>query len=196
MVDGSDTGKGGSDLGRTSVSVTSPDAKSWFVREILPLEGLLMHLLNRYLRNPTDAADARQDVYVKVYEAARRQLPDAPKQFLVATARNLVIDRMRHKQVISIETAGDLERFTIPSDEPGPERTAEARSELGRLRRILDRLPPRCREAMILRKIEGLPRREIASRMGISETAVAQHLSVGMRVLADELDALDTRSEP
>jgi RNA polymerase sigma-70 factor (ECF subfamily) len=162
----------------------------------LPLEGLLMHLLNRYLRNPTDAADARQDVYVKIFEAARSEIPNAPKQFLVATARNLVIDRIRHTQVVSIETAGDLERMPIPSDEPSPERAAEARSELGRLRRILDQLAPRCREAMVLRKIEGLPRREIAIRMGISEGAVAQHLSSGMRVLVDELDALETGVVP
>ena len=41
---------------------------------------------------------------------------------------------------------------------------------------------------MILRKVECLPRREIAQRMGISEDAVAKHLAAGMRVVADTLN--------
>ena len=60
-----------------------------------------------------------------------------------------------------------------------------AKQELHRLQAALDRLPSRCREAVVLRKIEGLPRKEIAQRMGISEATVAEHLAAGMYVLAD-----------
>lgn len=188
MVDGFDHGRGDGDSGRTGASVSTPSIDEWFVREILPLERLLMHFLNRALNDPHDAADLRQDVYIKIYEAAQTTIPDPAKPFVMATARNLVVDRIRHKQVVSIETVGDLDRLGFASEEPGPDRVVVARSELSRLRRILDQLPDRCREAMILRKVECLPRREIAQRMGISEAAVAQHLAAGMRVLADTLN--------
>ncbi len=46
------------------------------------------------------------------------------------TARNLIIDRFRHEQVVSIEAVPDLEAFELAADTPGPDRTALARSEL------------------------------------------------------------------
>ncbi len=188
MVDGFDNGRGDADPGRMGTSVDARVIDEWFVREIIPLERLLMHFLNRALKDPNDAADLRQDVYVKIYEAAQTNIPDPAKPFLMAAARNLVVDRIRHKQVVSIETVGDLERLGFANEDPGPDRIVIARSELSRLRRILDQLPERCREAMILRKVECLPRREIAQRMGISEDAVAKHLAAGMRVVADTLN--------
>lgn len=189
MVDGSDQGRIDADAHFAGAPVSAASVDDWFVREVLPLEGVLMQFLNRCLRNPSDAADLRQDVYVKVYEAARKKLPDPVRPFVMTTARNLVIDHIRHEQIVSIETVADLEQIGVVSDEPGPDRTAAARSELGRLRRALDHLPERCREAMILRKIEGLPRREIAARMEISEAVVAEHLAAGMRVILEMLNS-------
>lgn len=187
MVDGSDHGRNEADTRAAGARLSTLSVDDWFVREVLPLEGALMQFLNRCLRNPSDAADLRQDVYVRVYEAAHKKFPDPIRPFVMTTARNLVIDRVRHEQVVSIETVSDLEQMDFVSDEPGPDRTAAARSELGRLRRALDRLPERCRQAMILRKIEGLSRREIAARMSISEATVAEHLAAGMSVIIEML---------
>jgi RNA polymerase sigma-70 factor (ECF subfamily) len=49
----------------------------------------------------------------------------------------------------------------------------------------LDRLPPRCREVIVLRKIEGLSQREVAARMGIGEDTVERQMVQGMRALVD-----------
>jgi RNA polymerase sigma-70 factor (ECF subfamily) len=49
----------------------------------------------------------------------------------------------------------------------------------------LDQLAPRCREAILLRQLEGLSRKEIAHRMGISETTVKDYLAVGLFALSD-----------
>jgi DNA-directed RNA polymerase specialized sigma24 family protein len=43
-----------------------------FVREVLPLEASLMQFLNRNWRDSSEVEDFCQDVYVKVYEAARQ----------------------------------------------------------------------------------------------------------------------------
>jgi RNA polymerase sigma-70 factor (ECF subfamily) len=44
-------------------------------------------------------------------------------------------------------------------------------------------LPPRCREVVTLRKIEGLSQREVARKMGITEDTVERQVSNGIRLL-------------
>ena len=54
-----------------------------------------------------------------------------------------------------------------------PERTLAARDELSRLQAALDQLPPRTREVIVMRRVEGLSRVEIAVRLGISEETIS-----------------------
>ncbi len=163
------------------------EADAWFMREVLPLESTLMLFLRQNWRNRAEIADLRQDVYMRVYEAALKEIPEQTKAFVLTTARNLIIDRVRKESVIPFEIVTDLEALNAASEQPGPERAVIARDALRRLTAALDRLPPRCREAVTLRKIEGLSRREIAARMGIAEFTVNRHLTEGMRALADIL---------
>ena len=48
---------------------------------------------------------------------------------------------------------------------------------------MLANLPPKCREAFALRKVEGLSQREVALRMGVSENTVEKHVGKGLRIL-------------
>jgi len=75
----------------------------------------------------------------------------------------------------------------VAIDSPGPDREMIARDELRQLRIALDRLPPRCREAIVLGHIEGRSGQEIAARMGVSEAAVSKHLRNGIRALTNML---------
>jgi len=159
----------------------------WFAQKILPLELILMQFLQQNWRNKSDIDDLCQDVYVRVYEAARTQIPEKTKPFLLATARNLLIDRFRQERIIPIDVVEDLESVNSLVEEPEPDRVVMARQELRLLQIALDRLPKRCREAVIMRKIEGLSRREIALRMGITEDTVKRHLADGVCALAEIL---------
>jgi len=167
--------------------VSRAELRAWFIAEVLPLEAALMQFLQHNWRNKNDLADLRQDVYVRVYEAAKKEVPHPVKPFVFAVARNLIIDRVRREQIVPIEAVADLNSLGVAKDEPGPDRVVAARDELRKLQAALDHLPPRAREVVTLRRIEGVPRREIASRMGITEDTVAEHLSAGMRALADLL---------
>jgi RNA polymerase sigma factor (sigma-70 family) len=176
-----------SDAGKRKpgVKTTTPEVRAWFVREVIPLEPALTHFLQSNWRNRSDIADLRQEVYVRVLEAARAQVPEHTQKFVFTTARNLLIDRVRRDQVVPIEAAADIDLLEFSRDVPGPERSAIARDDLRRLQSALEQLPPRCRQAVVLRKVEGLSLREIAERMGISERTVKAHLGDGMRSLAD-----------
>jgi RNA polymerase sigma-70 factor (ECF subfamily) len=170
-------------------AVSTAEVKAWFVSDVLPLEAMLMRFLYRNWRNPSDAEDLRQEVYAHVLKAAETKIPERTKPFVFATARNLIIDRLRRENIVPIEIADDQDLAMIPTDEPGPERSVSARDTLRKLQLALDQLPPRCREALVLQRIEGLSRREIAQRMGIGEQAVANYVQHGLFVLADLLFA-------
>jgi RNA polymerase sigma-70 factor (ECF subfamily) len=185
MTDKADTHAESTGSGRTRADMSASGVDLWFVREVLPLEATLLQYLHHHWRNHSEVADLCQDVYVRVYESARKQLPDPVKPFVFAIARNLLIDRLRHEQVIPIEAVSDVEALNVAMDAPGPDRAVLARDALRRVLDALDRLPPRSREVVIARQLDGLSRREIAERMGISEETVKWHLATGMNALAD-----------
>lgn len=166
------------------------DRNAWFVEQVLPHEAALERYLRRNWRDPDEVPDLRQEVYARVYDSCdMARLPDSALAFVLATARNLLIDRARRAQVVSIETFADMEALAPALDELSPERHASARSELRRLQDALTLLPPRCRAVVELRKIEGLSQREVASRLGITEDTVERQVSKGIRLLAAALQA-------
>jgi RNA polymerase sigma-70 factor (ECF subfamily) len=167
--------------------IAAPDVDAWFEREILPLEAALMQFLRHNWRNTSEISDLRQDIYVRVYEAALQKLPESPKAFVFAIARHLLIQRMRRAQIVPIEAVADFDVLGTATDAPSPERATIARDELRRLQAALDRLPPRCRQAFVMQQIDGLSRQEIAARMGISDKTVMNHLREAGIALANIL---------
>jgi RNA polymerase sigma-70 factor (ECF subfamily) len=164
------------------------DIDAWFVHEVLTLEGALVRYLRRNWPDTSEIADLRQEVYVRVYDGAvANGIPAQTKPFVFAAARNLMIDRFRRLRVVSIELVSDLDALNVLVDDASPERIATAREELRRLQSALEMLPPRCREVVVLRKLEGLTQREVAARMGIVEDTVERQLAKGIRALADQL---------
>lgn len=158
--------------------------KAWFVEEVLPLEAVLIQFLSRGGRSRADVEDLRQELYTKVCAAARNELPHPTRPFVFTIARNLLIDRIRHEQVVAFDTVENLEDLNIAIDEPAPDRVVIARQELRRLQLSLDKLPERFRTAIVMRKVDGLSLREIAQRTGVAEKTVEKHLTEGMRALA------------
>lgn len=192
----------GSDRERAGVKgqnpLTTVGVAAWFIKEVLPLEAALIQFLHHNWRIADDVPDLLHDIYLRVYEAGRLEIPDNTKAFAFSTARNLIIDRVRRERIIPIEIMSDMESLGLAVDEPGPDRSVIARAELRRLENALDRLRPRIREAFVLRQVEGLSRREIANRMGVNEQTVKQYLADGICALAEILygEAADLRRQP
>lgn len=194
MAKTSETRSEGAHSRPVSVDICAPELKAWFLQEVLPQEAMLMQYLRHNWRDQSGIEDLLHDVYVRVYEAARTQIPDQAKAFVFTTARNLLRDRIRQKNIVPIEAVTDLDALGIAIDAPGPDRTTIARDELRHLQAAIDRLSPRIRQVVIMRRVDGLSRGEIAVRMNISEEAVSVALNRGMHALADILhrDALES----
>lgn len=170
---------------RNEAPVSDAELDDWFINAVLIHEPALTAFLRRNFRDPSEVADLRQDIYAKVYKAARRERPKLAKAFIFAIARNLLIDRARAARVLHIETMGDLSSLNVISEEIPADRRLSARHDLERLKQLIDSLPPRCRQVLILRKVEELSQREVAAKMGITQATVEKQLAKAVRALAD-----------
>lgn len=132
-----------------------------------------------YLQDLDSAEDIVQECLALLWEKlhAGTTVTD-PKAYLYRMVRNLCIDRLRHDRP---EEAG-----LHPSDlaETLSDEECRERSELeARLWTAVDKLPPKCREALLLSKRDGLKYQEIADRMGISVNTVENHISKALKLL-------------
>ena len=141
MAETSEPNRDRVDLKMAGADIGTSDLKTWFVREVLPLEAVLTQFLRHNWRDQSDIEDMLHDIYARVYEAARRQLPDHAKAFVFTTARNLLSNRIRERAVIPIEAVSDLDALNVAIEAPNPERAAIARDELRHLGAAMKSFP-------------------------------------------------------
>lgn len=102
--------------------------------------------------------------------------------FLFASARNLAAEARRsprwHDHALPEAPTED----GIGEVAPPPEIILQDKQDVAQLLEVVANLPPRCREAFILHKFDGLSYPEVASRLGISVSMVEKHL---MRAMDD-----------
>lgn len=151
-------------------------------REMLPL-------LERKLQSVQEAADVFQEAVIRWLGLPDRQLVREPKAYFYRVAINIAVDRMRARALRGEQSGVDE---TIVDPMPLPERRYEARAQLQRLQQAIDELPPRCREVLLLFKVEGMGHEAIAARLGISRNMVEKHVIRALVALRESVpDILD-----
>ncbi|WP_158255963.1 MULTISPECIES: RNA polymerase sigma factor [unclassified Brevundimonas] len=136
-----------------------------------------------------DAADLAQDACLKLVETAGREPVKAPAHLLYRLARNLVIDRLRHRALTSRLMRPEESYDQHPCAAPDPERVLLANERLRRALKVIDAMPDRRREAFLMHRIDGLSYVEIARAMGVGIKAVEKHLSSAMLELTQKMQA-------
>ena len=159
--------------------------RRWFCHEVLPLEASLMAFIRRNWREAGDLIDLRQDIYERVLKGAREGLPHHSAAYVYRVARNHLINCAKRSRIVSFDLVADLDELHPATDALQPERQLIARNELKRAVAGLERLPPRCREVVRLRKLEGLSTRETAERLKVGQDTVEEQMTLGMRALVD-----------
>lgn len=158
--------------------------QKWFCNEVLPHERALTAFIRRNWREQNEVADIRQEIYERVLIGAQTELPHHVSGYVYTVARNHIANRARRAKIVSFDIVADLDSET-PGRAFEPEPALIARDELRQALRGLEQLPPRCREVVRLRKIDGLTTREVAERMGIGIDTVEKQLTLGIRALTD-----------
>jgi RNA polymerase sigma-70 factor (ECF subfamily) len=169
----------------------SADAR-WFATEVQPHDAALRAWLRSKFPALGDVDDVVQETYARVLRLRARDplRTHAVKPLLFTTARNLALDLLRRRQIVPMEALPEIEDETFADASPGIGEAVSRRQELAFLAEAIQALPARCRQVLTLRKIYGLPQKEIARQLGISEHTVEAQVGVGVRRCADYLARL------
>lgn len=167
------------------------DRQAWFAQQILVHEARLRSYLRRFLKAPSDVADGIQETYARLLSLPDHELIAirSPHAFLFTAARNLALEWGRRERLNFREFLPENGASCVLDESPSAYEQLGVRQELELLGRAIARLPARCREVLILRKLYGLPQKEIAARLGITENTVEKHAANGVRLCAAFLGA-------
>jgi RNA polymerase sigma factor (sigma-70 family) len=171
--------------------VDASSTTAWFFR-VLAHERDLRAFLARSLPHRDDVSDVVQETYARLLALSpeRRSAVRNWRAFLFATARNVAVDHLRRREIVSLDALPEFNGADVVL-RGGQERRPDEIVNLTQERRLLSRaiasLPEKCRQVLILRKIHGLSHKEIALRMGIAEHTVEKHVSHGVRLCAARL---------
>jgi RNA polymerase sigma-70 factor (ECF subfamily) len=140
--------------------------------------------LKAYLRGSfpgvRDVDDVVQESYLRVWKASAVQPILSAKAFLFTVARRVALNILRKDRNAPFEPFRDLAATRVLDDKADGCETAILHERINLLADALMTLPPRCRETVILHKVQGLSQKEVADQLGISERTVETHVRIGV----------------
>ena len=155
--------------------------KLWYERHLMPHEAMLRAWLRSKFEREFEIDDIVQEAYMRVLQARETTDINSPKAFLFATARNVALGKVKKQRSSGEFSLGDLDELGILDEQADVFEEIARSEELELLTRAVQSLPVRCRQIVTLRKIYGMPQREIARELGISEKTVEAQSAIGMK---------------
>lgn len=173
-----------SDLGRFARIATGDEAA--FAEIFHSYNAKIFPVAMRLVKSQGEAEEIVQEVFLRLW-LHREKLPEIknPGAWLISIASNLALTHLRHKAVQQrhhprIQEEGEGSDLLV-------EETLQAR-EVGRwIHEAVEMLPPSRREVFLLSRNQGYSRREIAEKLGISESTVKNQLNAALHFLQDYL---------
>lgn len=150
-----------------------------FNNQVLSLSAPLYRVAYYFLESESDARDAVQDIFVKLWRG--RDMLDSVsnlKAYCIAMMRNLCYDTVRK--------ASRMESVEITENLPGAEsadRTFLDREKLSRVMQAIEKLPKSEREILRMHVFEGLSYEEISQRTGKSNINLRVRISQARKTL-------------
>ena len=171
----------------STLGLSNNGLSKWFADEVQPHERSLRSYLRGAFPGVRDLDDVVQESYLRIFRAKTTQRIESARAFLFGIARRLALDCVRRNKTATHPAVKEFNADRVLEDGPGVAETVSTRQEMALLAEAVHALPARCREILILRKLEGLPQREIAGRLGIAESTVEVQVSRGLDKCADFL---------
>jgi RNA polymerase sigma-70 factor (ECF subfamily) len=156
----------------------------------------IYNICYRFAGSADDAQDLTQEVFIKMYRTLNSYDVErsAFMTWVTTITRNLLVDHFRKSKqdrvTDSIDAApSEHEDATPLSDKiqdrtPTPDASAQSRETRETVHRALQKLSPDLREAVILRDLQDMDYREIATVLRVPEGTVKSRINRGRAELA------------
>lgn len=124
------------------------------------------------------AADLLQECFLRVLGSERFAAAENQRAYLFAVISNLARDYWKQQADCDVKSESDAAE---PIAADTPVRDLLSQEQLAALQRALCRLPPRQRQAFVLRRVDGLSVKEVGREMGLAPGTVEKHLTLALR---------------
>lgn len=153
----------------------------WFSETVQPHEPALRAYLSKRFPALPDHDDLVQETFARMLQNQDKVREGRSKDYLFAVARNIAIDLFRRRRASPYQGSTALEELPAAADTPSAAEIIDASHRQQTMFEAVSALPPRCRQVMILRYVEGLAAKAIAAQLGLSVATVKVHLVKGVR---------------
>jgi len=151
---------------------------------IVRLRPALVAFFRRRCRDPAEAEDLAQDVMLRALTHARWLSAEQARSYIFRIALNCWRDRGRRMLTHGIVVDWNDEIALGVAEGNSPERVLSGKQELECIVTALRELSQRTRDIFVLCRLEKMKHAQIARLMGISVSAVGQHLAKALAHLA------------
>jgi RNA polymerase sigma-70 factor (ECF subfamily) len=160
----------------------------FFERMVIDHQNRIFALGFALTGNRHDAEEVAQDTFLRAYRALCTYPPDRvrelkQKAWLHQIAVNVVRNRVRGVHPKLVELNG-----SEPARGSGPEEDVMRKLEIDELAARVAGLPPRYREAVVLRHVQELSYAEVADALGQPVGTVKANVHRGLKLLRGEND--------
>jgi RNA polymerase sigma factor (sigma-70 family) len=148
-----------------------------FVEDVVPHLDAAYNLARWLTRNDEDAKDVVQEAYMRAFRFIGGFRGGNVRAWLLRIVRNTCYTWMHQNRPQHPTLEFDEECFGPDPLAPTPEETISRNDDRTLVRRALEELPPRHREVLILRELEGMSYKEISEIMDMPAGTVMSRLS-------------------
>jgi RNA polymerase sigma-70 factor (ECF subfamily) len=165
-----------------------------FARLVQAYQGPVYNLCYRMLGNATEAEDAVQETFLRVYTKLATYSQDHKlSSWILSIASHYCIDRLRRRRGETLSLDEEPMAAVLPSRQDGPEESALTAEARDAVQAAVNKLDPAYRAPLILRYWHDLSYAEIADVMGLTVQAVKSRLH---RARLQMVDAVSTAEAP
>ena len=132
----------------------------------------IIQIVNRYVKDPSEAQDVAQESFIKAYRALNNFRGDSAfftwlYRIAINTAKNYLVSRARRYSQYEVDVQEAEQVGNIPQlrSMETPEQQLSNEQIVAAIKTAIDKLPEEMRMAIMLREFEGLSYQEIAQAM-------------------------------
>jgi RNA polymerase sigma factor (sigma-70 family) len=174
--------------------VLEPQDRMRFEQLVLPHLDAAFNLSRWLLRSRADAEDVAQEAMLRAYRFFRGFHGGDARAWLLQIVRNSCYTWLEKNRPVELMTEFDEEAHPQPAN--NPESLAIAAEDREKLTRALETLPPRFREVLVLRELEGCSYKEISAITSIPIGTVMSALARARQRLQRTLAGPATQEAP